>query len=251
MKTTFQRILWVFITLVLIQSGCNFSKIQSTQVPTSAPTQPSLAAPTLPAPPVGIYPPAFASYNEIAAHLPQTFSGGGYTLPIDLNQVGNLAAVDMTDAQRTLLAQNGFVVAAPVAGQFREFYQICEQWRYSDIPVFITSDSVFHIYHLLFDKMLRDLETDHFIVDLKSLTSAMLTASNQQYQALLGTTLEEPARRNVAYFAVASQLLGLPDPVPASVTDLVNAELALINAAGGFSVSPIWDRPDFCRMIRN
>ena len=72
----------------------------------------------------------------------------------------------------------------------------------------------------------------------------MLNASYQQYQTLKGTPLEEPALRNVAYFAVAAQLLGLPDTVPAEVTDLVNAELALINAAGGTQVSPIWDRPD-------
>ena len=244
MKTTLRKILWAFLALVIVQSACNFSTVQPTASPTTPPTQPSLATPTQSIPPAGIYPPPFATYNEIAARLPQTFGGGGYTLPLDLNQVQNMAGVDMTDAQRTLLAQNGFAVAAPVPGQFREFYQIYEQWRYSDIPVFITTDSVYHIYHLLFDKMLRDLETDHFIVDLKSLTSAMLTASNQQYQTLLGTALEEPARRNVAYFAVAAQLLGLPDPVPAAVTDLVNSELALINAAGGFSVSPIWDRPD-------
>lgn len=244
MKTKLRKILWVFLGLVIIQSACIFSTVQPTASPIEQPTQPSLATPTQSVPPAGIYPAPFAAYKESAARLPQTFGGGGYTLPLDLNQVQNLAGVDMTDAQRTLLAQNGFTVATPVPGQFREFYQIYEQWRYSDIPVFITTDSVYHIYHLLFDKMLRDLETDHFIVDLKLLTSAMLSASNQQYQALLGTALEEPARRNVAYFAVAAQLLELPDPVPAAVTDLVNSELALINAAGGFSVSPIWDRPD-------
>ena len=244
MKSSLRKIVWAFLALVMIQSACNFSSIQPTQSPSVIPTQVSLATPTQSIPPAGIYPAPFATYNEIAARLPQTFGGGGYTLPLDLNQVQNLSAVDMTAAQRNLLSQNGFAVAAPVAGQFREFYQIYEQWRYSDIPVFITTDSVYHIYHLLFDKMLRDLETDHFTVDLKSLTSAMLTASNLQYQSLLGTALEEPARRNVAYFAVAAQLLGLPNPVPSAVSDLVTSELALINAAGGFSISPIWNRPD-------
>jgi hypothetical protein len=244
MKTTARKIIWAFLAVVMIQSACSLSTTRPTQTPPANPTQSSLATPTQSIPPAGIYPPSFASYKEIAARIPQTFGGGGYTLPLDLNQVQNLAAVKMTDAQRALLAKNGFAVAAPVAGQFREFYQIYEQWRYSDIPVFITTDSVYHIYHLLFDKMLRDLETDHFIVDLKSLSSAMLAASNQQYQSLIGSSLEEPARRNVAYFAVATQLLGLPDPVPASVTNMVGAELALINSAGGFSVSPIWDRPD-------
>jgi len=244
MKMTLRKILWAFLAVVIIQSACNTSIKLPTQSPPVTPTQSPLATSTQSAPPAGVYPPPFATYSEIAARLPQTFSGGGYTLPLDLSQVQNMAAVDLTDAQRTLLAQNGFAVAEPVAGQFREFYQIYEQWRYSDIPAFITTDSVYHIYHLLFDKMLRDLETAHFIVDLKSLTSAMLTTTYQQYQTLRGTSLEEPARRNVAYFAVAAQLLGLPDPVPPEVTDLVSAELALINAAGSEAISPIWDRPD-------
>ena len=241
MKTNLRKILWAFLAVVIVQSACNISSATPTQSPLATPT---LSAPTQSTPPTGIYPPSFATYNEIAANLPQAFSGGGYTLPLDLNQVQNLDSVTLTDAQRALLAQNGFVVTTPVAGQFREFYQIYEGGRYMEMPMFVTTDSVYHIYHLLFDKMLRDLETGHFIVDLKSLTSAMLAASYQQYQSLSGTPLEEPARRNVAYFAVAAQLLGLPDAVPAEVTDLVSAELALINAASGEAVSPIWDRAD-------
>jgi len=244
MKTSLRKILWAFLAVVIVQSACNNPVISPTQSPPVTPTRSPLATPSQSTPPVGIYPPPFATYNEIAARLPQTFSDGGYSLPLDLNQVQNMAAVELTDAQRALLAQNGFVVAAPVPGQYREFYQIYEGGRYMEMPMFITTDSVYHVYHLLFDKMLRDLETEHFIVDLKSLTSAMLTATYQQYQTLRGTALEEPARRNVAYFAVAAQLLGLPDPVPSEVTDLVSAELALINAASGESVSPIWDRPD-------
>ncbi len=242
MKTTLRKILWAFLAVVIIQSACSLSATPIPQPPLT--TQSPLTTPTQSAPPQGIYPPPFATYNESAARLPQTFSGGGYTLPLDLNQVQNIAAVKLTDAQRTLLAQNGFVVTTPVPGQYREFYQIYEGGRYNEMPMFVTTDSVYHVYHLLFDKMLRDLETGHFIVDLKTLTSAMLTATYQQFQTLHGTTLEEPARRNVAYFAVAAQLLGLPDPVPAEVTDLVSAELALINAASGEAISPIWDRPD-------
>ncbi len=116
-------------------------------------------------------------YSEAAVSLPQTFSGGGYTLPLDLNQVQGLDLVTLTAAQRALLAQNGFAVAAPVPGQYREFYQIYEQSRYDEIPVFITTDSIYHVYHLIFDKMLRDLETGYFIADLKSLTTTMLAAT--------------------------------------------------------------------------
>jgi hypothetical protein len=242
MKTALRNIFWVFLVVVIVQSACSLSPIVSTQ---SAPTgKPSIATATQSLPPAGIYPPPFASYKEVAVPLPQSFNGGGYTLPVDLNQVTNMESAQLTDAQRALLAQNGFVVSTPVPGQYREFYQIYESGRYGDLPMFVTTDSVYHVYHLLFDKMLRDLETGYFIADLKSLTSSMLAASYQQYQSLAGSTLEEPALRNVAYFAVAARLLDLPGQVPAEVTSLVDAELALINAASGEAISPIWDRPD-------
>jgi hypothetical protein len=181
--------------------------------------------------------------------LPQNFSSGGYTLPVDLNQVQGLDLTELTNSQRTLLTRNGFVVAAPVAGEFREFYQIYESGRYDEMPMFVTTDSVYHVYHLIFDKMLRDLETDYFIADLKSLTTAMLAATSNQYVTLRGTALEDPALRNAAYFAVADRLLGLSDPFPAEANEMVNAELALINNANA-AISPIWDRPDLTEDMR-
>jgi hypothetical protein len=205
----------------------------ATPVPTSVPATP----------PAGVYAAAFAHYPAIEVDLPAAFAGG-YSLPVDLSQVEPLDGVEFTPAQSQLLSQNGFVVAPPVPGEYREFYQIYESFRYHDQPLFITTDSVFHVYHLIFDKMLRDLETAYFINTLESLTSAMQTASQEQFQQLQGTALEEPARRNLAYFTVAAQLLELPTPVPPSVSDLVSAELALINAHAGTEVSPIWDRED-------
>ncbi len=253
MKNNSRKILLAFLALVLVQAACScglpslFSVATSTPVPPSLPSPTSLAAatPSQPLPPVtGIYPAPFASYHEASVSLPQTFSGGSYSLPLDLNKVQGLDLVKLTDAQKAMLVQNGFAVTTPVPGQYREFYQIYEQNRYTEIPVFITTDLIYHVYHLIFDKMLRDLETDYFITDLKSLTTTMLASTTTQYQSLQGTSLGDPALRNAAYFAVADRLLGLSDPFPAEANSMVNAELALINAANSAAISPIWDRPD-------
>ena len=258
MITTFRKVLWIFLVLVLVQAACSsgLPGLPGTATPASAPTTPATqatpeASPTqvLP-PPAGVYPPPFASYSEAAVSLPQTFQGGGYSLPLDLNQVQGLAQVTLSDAQRALLVQNGFAVAAPVPGQYREFYQIYEQNRYETVPLFITTDSVYHVYHLIFDKMLRDLETGYFISDLKSLTTSMLAATTAQYQSLKTTSLGDPALRNAAYFEVADRLLGLSDPAPAEADTMANAELALINAANTQTFSPIWDRPDLPQDMR-
>ena len=241
MKTTLRKILWAFLALVIVQAACGMPTTTNTPIATTP--QSPLATSTNAAPPAGIYPPAFAIYNELPVALPQTFTGD-YSLPVDLNQVQLMDQIQLTEPQRSLLAQNGFVVATPVPGEYREFYQIYEQSRYMEIPVFITTDSIYHVYHLLFDKMLRDLETGYFIADIKSLTSTMLAATSAQFTSLRGTPLEDPALRNAAYFAVADTLLGLGDPYPAEANEMVKAELALINAAGGAAISPIWDRPD-------
>ncbi|MGA2488600.1 MAG: DUF3160 domain-containing protein [Anaerolineales bacterium] len=259
MKSTFRKILWVFLALALVQGAClcGLPSLFGTATPTTGvpnaptPSQSTEVATTQPTlPPAEIYPPPFATYSEVSVSLPKTFSGGGYTLPVDLSQVKDLDLVDLTSSQRTLLAQNGFVVTTPVPGQYREFYQIYESGRYNDMSMFITTDSVYHVYHLIFDKMLRDLETGTFITDLKSLTTAMLASTTAQYQSLKGTSLEDAALRNTAFFAVADKLLGLSDAFPAEANNMVNAELTLINAGSAATFSPIWDRPDLAQDMR-
>jgi len=244
MKKDSRKVIWVLLVMALVGSAC-LCPLTPTPTPGPDGQQPPLATPTegLPPPP-GIYPDPFAEYNLAAARIPSTFSGGGYDLPVDLSQVQGASDLELSNAQLALLAENGFVVTSPVTGEYQEFYQVYERGRYADVPMFITTDSVYHIYHLIFDKMLRDLETGHFITDLESLTAAMLDASYQQYQALAGTPLQEPARRNVAYFAVAARLLGIPDPTPSEVADLVGDELGLIVNASSEAISPIWDRDD-------
>jgi hypothetical protein len=249
-------LLFISSILVIVSMACNlFAAQPSTPQPpqpsqSAEQTQPPSVSPTasgpVPTPPANVYAPAFAAFQPVAVNIPAKFNGGDYSLPVDLGKTQFASEIKVSEAQRQLLSKNGFVVLPPKPGEYREFYQIYEQNRYNTgpRPVFITTDSIYHVYHLIFDKMLRDLERDSFTATLSTLTSTMLKASYQQYGALKGTPLEEPARRNVAYFAVAAQLLGLADIVPAEVTDLVNAEVTLINAAGGTQISPIWDRPD-------
>lgn len=241
MKFKYARLWGVLSILVVVSMACSsLATPNQTSLPAASPT----ANPNVPTPPANVHAPVFAAFKPVAVNVPARFNGGDYALPVDLTGVQYVSDTQLSAAQQQLLSQNGFVVLPPKPGEYREFYQIYESGRYGMQPVFVTTDSIYHVYHLLFDKMLRDLERDSFIGILNSLTSTMLKASDQQYQALKGTELEEPALRNVAFFGVAAQLLGLPDAVPSEASSLVSAELALINSAGGAQVSPIWDRAD-------
>jgi hypothetical protein len=240
MKRNFGYRIWMAVILLLVQAACIF-----TPSPTATPvTTTQEEKPTSLPSGEGIYMPGFADYSFISVHLPESYLGGSYTLPLDTSVVAGMEDIELSEAQLALLSQNGFVVASPVTGKWQEFYQIYESGRYYGMPNFITTDSVYHVYHLLFDKMLRDLETTYFTSDLRSLTTAMLAATSNQWETLGGSPLEEPALRNVAYFGVADRLLGLSDPIPAEAQSFVDAELALITATSGAAISPLWDRPD-------
>jgi len=208
--------------------------------PTAVPTQPTGPTPT---PPAGVRGPGFAAYPQIAPKLPQVYEG--YTLPVDLATLGNYGLFTFSDAQNALLAQNGFV-ATPA--EWLEFFQIYEDARYQEIPVFVTTDSVYHVYHLIFDKMLRDLEREHFEPDVRALTAACLQSAQAIYAELQGSEMEEMARRVVAYFAVADALINPEAVTPPEVADLVQGELALIEAHSDFVGSPIFsvDCPETC-----
>ena len=213
-----------------------------------APTEPPAEVPTeLPtevvAPVVQASKPVFAMYPKIQVRLPESYEG--YDLPVDLSATGNLGDFLFSTGQADLLSEHGFVVAP---AHWREFHELYENARYTETPVFVTTDSVYHVYHLLFDKMLRDLEREHFVADIRDLTGECLAAAQSLYAGLMGTDLEELSRRVVAYFAVANVLIDASASVPAEVADLVEAELAQIQAHAGLQSSPIFsaDCPATC-----
>jgi hypothetical protein len=153
----------------------------------------------------------------------------------DLSNVQSAFA--LSDAQRQQLAQNGFVVSS---GTEKEFFTVYEKARYANVPIIVTSDSLLHVYHLLFDKVLRTAEVQYFIPLLQDLNAAVLLRAEEEYEALQGTAWEDAARRTVAFVGVGAKLVDANVQVPAYASDLVDAELALIQGAAGIQPSPIF-----------
>ncbi len=214
---------------------------------TPAPTAPPATLfPTLPPVeiPQGIRSAGFARLYQavpvdMVGQLPQE---AHYTLPVDLSRVLHADRYTLSAEQAALLSQNGFVVAP---ADWLEFFQLYEQVRYQDLPVFITTDSVYHVYHLLFDKLLRDLERERLAPIIAALTTTLADAAQAQYKDARGTPLEDSARRVWGYFVVAQQLIEAePPPIPAAVADEVSRELALIQAHAGIDMSPLLSLPE-------
>jgi hypothetical protein len=252
-KNRFWALASGIIVLTLMLSACNLSNLISQKINEETPItgEPNDATEGKPDGDLNaenVYGSAFASYEIQQVNLPDVFEGG-YTLPLTGDQVIGLDNEDLplSDAQRQAILTNGFVVLPPASDPnkiYSEFYQLYESFRYSSLPVFVTTDSVFHVYHLTFDKMLRDLEKTSFIPILNELTTAMLESSISQYESLKGTDLEEAALRNVAYFAVAAKALGLTVNIPKDADVLASQEIALMESKAPMEVSPIWAMGD-------
>ncbi|MBU1879303.1 MAG: DUF3160 domain-containing protein [Chloroflexi bacterium] len=174
----------------------------------------------------------------LAAYVPVPVSVNA-TLPatqIALADVTNPEIIAGLSAERrALLEQNGFLVIAYGPQQIYDFYKSAKE---RGDPIYVTTDSVLHTFHILYDYALRLAEAGYFIPDLEKLNAAMLDAALEQYAQGEGP-VKEAARLNLAYFSVATRLLAPEAETPADVEDLVRAELALIEAHAGFQKSPI------------
>ncbi|KKH94128.1 hypothetical protein EO95_02585 [Methanosarcina sp. 1.H.T.1A.1] len=199
-----------------------------------------------------------------------------YELPLERNKISNYGnfsgRIPLNESALKMLESNGFVVIEnpynPAEEDITSMYITLKE---EEIPVFITTDSLLHLYHIQFDETLRQIEEKEFYDTLWETDLALLNASVEEYNsASNGASGEEKeaARRNTAYFAVALSLLqpkpeqiqAAEDPygfvdealfpagsaekyqfeVPSFVKEEVEAELVLIEAHGGFAPSPIF-----------
>ncbi len=131
----------------------------------------------------------------------------------------------------------GFVVSDDAG---REFFEEYENNRYFQVPNFVTVDSMMHTYHIYFAYLLKDIEKNHIVDDLQTLTADMIEETMDQYKELKGTVWEESAKTNLAFFSVAAVLLDDSAKIPSAVADVTEEEYDLIMDASGPEESPLF-----------
>ena len=149
-----------------------------------------------------------------------------YNLPLKTKDIANYQKfsekIQLSPKALSLLEKNGFVVIpTPKDIAEKEFFSIATgrsgyskddfvayytALKEKDIPIFITSDSLLHYYHIFFDTTLMKLEKDIFYPDIWQMSKEFFDDALLQYQNTSGA-LKEAAKRNVAYFSVALELL--------------------------------------------
>jgi len=215
----------------------------------------------------------FIEYYSLDA-LDVTLQTAQYNLPLETEEIYNFnefsTKISLDEDALRLLETSGFVVISnPFYLQTEEITVPYKTLKDQEIPVFITSDSLLHLYHIQFDETLRQIEEREFYDTIWKISMGLLNESIADYDSNTGD-VKEAARRNVAYFAVGLSLLqpredqlctgeqecrdpGLASAyfepedlatysfeVPDFVKTEVEQELALIEEHAGFAVSPIF-----------
>ena len=164
-----------------------------------------------------------------------------YNLPLSLKEISNWnefsQKINLSSQALSLLLKNGFVViktpkdiaekkvylSSREAFPKDDFVAYYKELEARDLPIFITTDSLLHYYHIFFDTTLLRLEKDLFYDDLWQISKELFEDSLNVYHQSSGD-LKEAAKRNVAYFSVALELLK-PKPDQIATLERIKKEL--------------------------
>jgi hypothetical protein len=152
------------------------------------------------------------------------------------SQIVNIERMGVSTEGKTALVKNLFYLTPSSDSQIYDVYNNLSE---AGLPAFVTTDSVLHTYHIMFDYMLRMLEVQHFSPDAVDLSNLLFDESKAQLNSATGA-VKTAALKDTAFFAVALTLLGESPDVPSQAGDMVQAELSLINGHQGFAKSPLF-----------
>jgi hypothetical protein len=154
MKIKRQKLVIAIVTLavILFIAGCIDEKTPPAENPISIPSLASTASadPKL----------ALASSYElkgfsVTANAPQ------YQLPLNLNDISNINKINsyfnLEEGVKGKLESNGFVII-PWHGD--DIIQPYKTMKDGEIPIFVSSDTLLHLYHIQFNEILKDIEEE-------------------------------------------------------------------------------------------
>lgn len=197
-----------------------------------------------------------------------------YTLPLNTSEAENFSAftskISLDKAATDFISKNGFVVIEnPFNLREEDVTEPYKTIKGRDLPVFITTDSLLHLYHIQFDETLRQIEEQVFYNDIWNIGKKLVERAQQEYAATRDPNLKKALELAIAYLAVGTELLKPTEEQtcqkqepydsectgktfsrteketyvfnpPAIVTASVAREIELINEHSGFANSNIF-----------
>lgn len=185
---------------------------------------------------------------------PAEINGDAEEVDYDVSDLpDNKTNYSLTIEDRAVLEkikENGFAVVPNKDNM--TLYEVYQNCKYTKTPVFVTSDSVLHTSHLIFDWYLRYLEIAHLRSDLINLTDSLLAKSMEYYENAEDEEIKDAALKNSIYFTVAKYLLeeGKIEEINPEIKKVIEEELNLIKEHSGFSNSPLMEyKEDYSQYV--
>lgn len=170
------------------------------------------------------------------------FSVKPYSVKQDLAGVTNLLEFQQLDVlDKYLLSRNLFIIKK-TEENFEQSFNIYEKNAVDGIPSFITSDSILHIYHLMYDYVIRNVERERLITELKAFTEGAFKQSMLIYNGIVEPNAKKAALKNIAYFGIAMRLLeiDLPGGIPLEANRIIDNDVKRIKIRWSSGTSEIF-----------
>src|SRR5208283_4183225 len=118
-------------------------------------------------------------------------------------------------AEEPSLKNNGFVV---LRGQGTEdIVAPYNDLKKREIPIFITADTLLHLYHVQFDETLKDIEEREFYPDMLALTRALTAQLDAMPLPADTADFREAKTKALTFLAVGLKSLDPQAPLPKNV----------------------------------
>ena len=168
-----------------------------------------------------------------------------YTLPItSMDNIANFQrdiveklGISLSAGAQAKLLANGFVV---LPGGSTRFDYVYSSYQSKEVPVFVSADSILHLYHLYFDQILKNLEITYFTDDLKLLMRALLDETRKLYNSFSDKKLKDAALLAYGQCSVILRLLDDSFAVNTLVAEPVTYEIEHILAHDTFTGSALF-----------
>src|SRR5215469_10480691 len=172
---------------------------------------------------------SFASVNQSAvglAEIPKRIRAS------DLN---------LAESERQKLSQDGFYIESMAPRKGLNVDDLADAYSdESSRQFFVTSDLFLHSYHLIFDRMLQDIEEKKILPSVSKMSEALAVAAEKEVKSAPPTVpaFREASLHNLIYFSVAAKLFNPGFAVPAEARAQADALVAAVVAAAGELPSP-------------
>jgi len=133
---------------------------------------------------------------------------------------------ELSPAEQAILAKQGMVARTTDAEQMYDIYIEAADKK---LPILVTTDPMFHVFHILYDYSLRAAELDFFYPQMERVLAGLLEYEQARYAEEKNPVVKQALLGNIAYLSVPLSYLRPDFAAPKPVSKPVQTELALID----------------------